>query len=355
MLCGDGVEVLALELHVGSLWLLVYNIYRSQRHQLEAGELLTLAAHTSLLVGGDFNAHHAVLHSLSRANEAGRHLAVLLEDVPYVRLLNTGEATHTWGGRLDLTLVLRDLAAGAAWRERDVTEALQRAADAAIPCARSRRHRPDWWFYNEEVREQNHRVNVHRKLYKRCPNPTNLRLLQDVVAGALEVSLKAKDAKWLEWCSNLSQHTSLGQLWRSIRTASGAAPPRPAAHPHPQQEAERLPRRDYAFRASVEEADDTDRAFTQQELDRAKRRGRGTAAGSDGVLYSMLAHVELDRDAALLALSSQEFENGTPQGSILSPCLFNLMGLLVALPFQDGTVLLSYADDLDLISEKCEG
>ncbi|MPC53776.1 hypothetical protein E2C01_047676 [Portunus trituberculatus] len=76
---------------------------------------------------------------------------------------------------------------------------------------------------------------------------------------------------------------------------SGAAPPRPAAHPQPQQEAERLvtvftargssdqlpprirrlqnhlqPRRDYAVRAAVEEADDTDRAFTQQELDRAK-------------------------------------------------------------------------------------
>ena len=240
--CGDGVEVMALELHVGGLRLLVYNLYRSQRHQLEAGELLTLAAHTSLLVGGDFNAHHPVLHSPSQANEAGRHLAVLLEDVPHVRLLNTGEATHTRGGRLDLTLVSGDLAAGATWRvhptltsdhfatlttlpvappapprppprwntrradwprfqasldewwaayqppedlhqqERDLTEALQRAADAAIPRARNRRHRPDWWFYNEEVREHNHRVNVHRKLYKRRPNPTNLRLLQNVVA-----------------------------------------------------------------------------------------------------------------------------------------------------------------------------
>ena len=123
-------------------------------------------------------------------------------------------------------------------QERDLTAALQRAADVAIPrSAPNRRRRPDWWFYNEEVREHNHRVTVHRKLYKRRPNPTNLRLLQDVVARARQVSLKAREAKWLEWCSTFSQHTSLGQLWRSVRTASGAAPPRPAAHPHPQQEA----------------------------------------------------------------------------------------------------------------------
>ena len=41
---------------------------------------------------------------------------------------------------------------------------------------------------------------------------------------------------------------------------------------------------------------------------------------------------------------------GMPQGNILSLFLFNfLMEQLVALPFQDGTVLLSYADDLALV------
>ncbi|XP_076041806.1 uncharacterized protein LOC143025691 [Oratosquilla oratoria] len=577
--CGEGVEVLALELQVGGIPLLVYNIYRSQRYHLEAGELFSLAAHTSLLVAGDLNAHHPMLQSPSPTNETGRHLAVLLEDIPHIRLLNTGEATHTrGGGRLDLTLASSDLAAGATWqvhptltgdhfatlttlpvappvpplppprwnigradwvsfqasldewwaayqppvdlhqRERDLTAAIERAANAAIPRkAPSRRHRPNWWFYNEEVREHNHRVNIHRKLYKRRPNPTNLRLLQDVVARAREVSLKAREAKWLEWCSSFSHHTSLSQLWKSVKTASGAAPPRPAAHPHPHQEAERLvaefttrgssdqlpgstrrlqqqlrPRRDMAIEEATKEADVTDRPFTPQELEQAKRRGRDTAAGADGVTYSMIAHAGPAGDAALLATvneswmagclppswkeadiqpipkpreptklrpisllsctaktaermvlarlqwrvgplhphifgytrgrstadsiltllnqvnhrpaivvfldlekafelasphailaalvrkgvmgrmlawlrdylqhrramvkfqglksSFQRLENGTPQGGILSPFLFNLlMEQLVALPFHNGTILLSYADDLALV------
>ncbi|KAK3880111.1 hypothetical protein Pcinc_015379 [Petrolisthes cinctipes] len=326
-----------------------------------------------------------MLQSPSPTNETGRHLAVLLEDIPHVSLLNTGEATHTRGGRLDLTLVSSDLAADAIWevhptltsdhfatltslpvappvpprppprwnirradwsrfqaslnewwadyqppddlhqQERDLTAAIQTAATTAIPmCAPSRRHRTDWWYYNDEVREHNHRVNLHRKLYKKRPNPNNLRLLQEVVARARQVSLRAKEDKWLEWCATFSQHTSLGQMWRSVRTASGAAPPRPAAHPHPQQEAERLatiftsrgssnqlplhtrrtqqqlqPHRDEAVREAMEVADMTDRPFSLQELQQAKRRGRDTATGADGVPYSMLAHAGPAGDAAL--------------------------------------------------------
>ncbi|KAK3895196.1 hypothetical protein Pcinc_001056 [Petrolisthes cinctipes] len=337
-----------------------------------------------------------MLQSPSPTNETGRHLAVLLEDIPHVRLLNTGEATHTRGGRLDLTLVSSDLAADAIWevhptltsdhfatltslpvappvpprppprwnirradwsrfqasldewwadyqppddlhqQERDLTAAIQTAATTAIPmCAPSRRHRTDWWYYNDEVREHNHRVNLHRKLYKKRPNPNNLKLLQEVVARARQVSLRAKEDKWLEWCATFSQHTSLGQMWRSVRTASGAAPPHPAAHPHPQQEAERLatiftsrgssnqlplhtrrtqqqlqPHRDEAVREAMEVADMTDRPFSLQELQQAKRRGRDTATRADGVPYSMLAHAGPAGDAALLATLNASWTAG---------------------------------------------
>ncbi|KAK3895214.1 hypothetical protein Pcinc_001074 [Petrolisthes cinctipes] len=110
----------------------------------------------------------------------------------------------------------------------------------------------------------------------------------------------------------------------SLRTASGAAPPRLAAHPHPQQEAERLattfttwgssdqlplhtrrtqqqlkPHGYEALREAMEVADMTDRPFSLQELQQAKRRGRDTATGADGVPYSMLAHAGPAGDAAL--------------------------------------------------------
>ncbi|KAG0713960.1 putative RNA-directed DNA polymerase from transposon X-element [Chionoecetes opilio] len=300
--CGEGVEVLAVQLQLAGLPLLVYNIYSSPRKQLEAGELLSLATHSSVVVAGDFNAHHPLLQSVSPTNAAGRHLAAVLEEVPEVALLNSGEPTHVRGGRLDLTLVSRGLTPGASWRvhptltsdhyavtttlrialllpprhppprwnvhradwvkfqavldewwaryeppddldqrERDLTAAIERAAEAAIPRKVPGRHRRDnWWFYNEEVREQNHLVNIHRKLYRMRPTPTNLELLKEVVRHAREVTWRVREAKWLEWCASFTQHTRLADLWTKLRTASGKRPPNPPAHPQPQQEADRL-------------------------------------------------------------------------------------------------------------------
>ena len=82
---------------------------------LEGGELLSLTTHSSLLVGGDFNAHHPTLQSVSPTNQTGHHLAALLGDIPHAHLLNTGDATHVRGGRLDLTIVSSDLLPGATW------------------------------------------------------------------------------------------------------------------------------------------------------------------------------------------------------------------------------------------------
>lgn len=87
-------------------------------------------------------------------------------------------------------------------QKRDLTAAIHRAADAAIPRnSLGCRHRSNWRFYNEEAQ---HRVNVHRKLYKQRQNPTNLRLLQDLVTRARQVSQRDREAKWLELCASFN-------------------------------------------------------------------------------------------------------------------------------------------------------
>ncbi|KAG0709955.1 hypothetical protein GWK47_023778 [Chionoecetes opilio] len=90
------------ELHVGGLELTVYNLYRSQRHQLEAGELLTMASHTSLLVAGDFKPppHPAV----SVGNQPdGSSLSRVARGGPSHPSPNTGKPTHAGGGGGDWT------------------------------------------------------------------------------------------------------------------------------------------------------------------------------------------------------------------------------------------------------------
>ena len=385
--CGEDVEVMAVQLELPGLPLTVYNVYRGPRGQLEAEEMLSLATHGNVLVGGDFNAHHPVLQSVSPTNPAGRRLAAALEEVPDIALLNNGEPTHVRGGRLDLTLVSRGLAPAASWqvhptltsdhyavattlhvgrllpplppprwnirkanwaafqaaldqwwatyappedldqRERDLTAAIERAAEAAIPRTVPGRHfRQNWWFYNQEVREQNHLVNIHRKLYRRRPTPTNLELLLEVVRHARRVTWRVREAKWLEWCAGFNQHTRLAELWAKLRTASGKRPHRPPAHPQPLQEAERLadmfaargasdqlpapvrglqarlrPAREAAITAARARPDITDQPFTHQELVLAKKV-RDTATGADGVTYTMLAHAGASGEAAVLAL-----------------------------------------------------
>ena len=82
-------------------------------------------------------------------------------------------------------------------QESNLTATTHKPADGTIPrTSPSRCHRPDWWFYSKQVREHNHHVNIHRKLYKKRPNLTTLRLLQEVVncAGGISASQGGKMA-----------------------------------------------------------------------------------------------------------------------------------------------------------------
>ncbi|KAK4326293.1 hypothetical protein Pmani_003157 [Petrolisthes manimaculis] len=79
---------MAIKIRTGSTNLQVYNIYRSQRWELDLSE-----------------------HN----NEAGLHLAIVLEEADNICLLNSGVSTHQAGGRLDLTFVSRDLGHCSKW------------------------------------------------------------------------------------------------------------------------------------------------------------------------------------------------------------------------------------------------
>ena len=75
--------------------------------------------------------------------------------------------------------------------------------------------------------------------------------------------------------------------------------------------------------------------------------------GVKGKLLSWIRHYLTDRKARVIyqgaASMYMTLENGTPQGGVLSPSLFNiLMNVLAKLPYPDGTQHIGYADDIAL-------
>ncbi|XP_076043620.1 uncharacterized protein LOC143026735 [Oratosquilla oratoria] len=177
---------------------------------------------------------------------------------------------------------------------------------------------------------ENHRVNMHRRRYR-----DGLERLREVVAYARQVSRRAKEAKWLEWCASFSRHTRLADLWSKLRTATGGSRSRPPTHPRPQQEAERLANNFAARCASSQlpaqviqtlqrlrlergrlirdgraRPDPADCPFTHRELITARRTGRDTATGADGVTYTMVAHAGPAGEQGILGLINHSWMIG---------------------------------------------
>ena len=394
--CGNEVEIMALRLKLPAMDLVVYNIYRKRDQLLDMGQLLRFATNHPCLIAGDFNAHHPLLHSLSATNAAGIHLARLLEDINTVKLLNDGQPTHVRGGRLDLTIVTAALATGATWtlhqtltsdhfatitdlhvdapdiplpppkwntkkadwnlfrttmdawwnsydpcndlnqREADFTEAITRAADIAIPKTKpAKRKSRDWWFYTPEVREVNRRLTDARKWHQRNPCQETVAFLRNVAQHKREVVREQRTICWLKWCESISHNTTLGTLWKQLKTATGRPPPRRPAHDDPQGEAERLadllvarsstdllpmdvqlrqrelqPARNRALQQACLEETPTDQPFAMQELLYARKGRQDTASGSDGITYSMLQCAGSTADEAYLSLINLSWEEG---------------------------------------------
>ena len=394
--CGEGVEVLAVKIRLARESLTLYNIYKKpQNRMLEIGEVCALASQELILIGGDFNAHHPILSS-PKTNEAGIHIAEVLESCPEIALLNNGEPTHTRGGRLDLTLVTATLSPRVRWEvdptitsdhyginitiqeadrpptaphvprwntkhanwgtfknvlaewcnaysseaedvdtlEAEFTAAINEAADQAIPktTPRTRTHR-DSWYYNEEIKEANHRVNMFRKNFRRNRLQVNLDMLNAAAREARETATRVRHDKWLEWCASFDCHTSLSELWGKLRVATNRSQPRKTHHA-PSEEAERLALefsmrtqssslpvnvRQRQDRLSIPrmantqvkkaEPDCTDREFTVEELKKTRKTSSDTAPGSDLITHSIISNLGPAGELAFLRIINASWKS----------------------------------------------
>ena len=378
--CGDNVEVLAVKLTLQDTNLDIYNIYRNPnpRHtgELDLTQLFAHTSNTNTLITGDFNAHHNILSSISPSNEAGEHIAQVLDDFHNVSILNNGQSTHIRGGRLDLTFISTPLRDSTVWNvhptlmsdhyattisietpplppippppprwnqeladwnifqrelqlwaenyvipdnidifEEQLTAAIHAAADKAMPKKSISRHNfKDSWYYCEEVRMLKTRLNRVRRLYRKRPTPENLELLITVNGDTQEKLSNIRTEKWMEWCTSISQCTSLAKIWKFLKTVSGKYNNTQATHPHPEEEAERLatkfadrtktinlpqetqqiqeqlaPMRNTTIEQACQQTDDTDIPYTIYELRQTYKKGKDTAPGADKITYTMIA------------------------------------------------------------------
>ena len=399
--CGDGVESLAVEIQLPGGSIKIYNIYSKPLcESLDLNQVCATAAQDRVIIGGDFNAHMAMLNPRKRPNAAGIHIAEVLETFPEIALLNTKEPTHVKGGVLDLTfatatmverirwcvddtvtsdhygIVTTLMDAGPAQRphhipkwktdkanwfafqeglarclkdnepnnnnenvdvlEARLIQAINQAASQTIPKTRpwSRTHK-DAWYYNDEIKEVNHRVNMCRKNFRRQRSPDNLALLREAVVDAKETANRVRQEKWLEWCQSFGHQTSLTELWKRVRQATSRQAPK-CTHHDPQSEANRLvlefsartstnnlppmmrekqqnlnPERLALIRDKALEADEADALFSLRELRKSYKSSSGSAPGSDGISHPIISHLGLAGELAFLQVINKSWQTAT--------------------------------------------
>ena len=395
--CGENTEVLAVEIQLKDISIKIYNIYNHINSDLDLGTLFANAENDNYVIGGDFNAHHAALGSISPTNPAGRNIASMLDEFPTITLLNNGEPTHNRGNNLDLTFISESLKHNAEWAihptltsdhfavttklevitipsppippkrnikkakwsvfqkkmeewastyeisqdinkiEKDLVQAIHKAADAAIPMTKPPKQQyKDRWYYNEEVKQIKNEVNKARKQFRRNSTDENRATLREKCNSADTKLKEIKNNKLLEWAENLSNHTSLGQIWKELKWASGKTYTKIPNHPNPKEQAdvlmtkyatrsktEQLPIRTIAkqhhlntkrwerIEAACNTPDVTDEPIKLHEVKATRHKGKDTAPGADKITYSMLDNIgpkstQIYQELATLTLNQKQ-------------------------------------------------
>ena len=393
ILCREGVEIQAVKLYLADTTFVCYNIYGRHAGMLKRSQLMLEAANGKVFIGGDFNTNHHRLESPSQCNRSGIHVMQTIDEMLEVRLLNR-EPTHRDGGRLDLSFITEELYGAASWEahptltsdhfavqisltlskmpppplppkrwnhskvdwhkfkhsvdewittyqpaddinqlEKDLVEALQNAADASVQVVVPTSHQQkDNWYYCPEIKELNARINRVHKIFRRNPTEENYEHLKEVATHVSTETDAIRHDKWLEWCTSLNEHISIGNLWHDLRRIAGKRTAT-GRHQEPLEEANRLAGV-FSGRTSTENLppatmrmqerfdegrwerleaacylpDDTDCPFTIEELRRCKHKGKDTAPGADGISYSMIVNMGPGAEILFLGLINKTWD-----------------------------------------------
>ncbi|KAK4322166.1 hypothetical protein Pmani_007077 [Petrolisthes manimaculis] len=217
------------------------------------------------------------------------------------------------------------------WNESgDLRDAVNKAAEKSIPRKRTGTRHRNYWFYCDEIREQNRRIIKHRKLHRRNPSDKSLSLLQELIRHTKEISRRVRAEKWYEWCSTIDERSKLREMWRNINIATGRM-----ARLDPPKDAERL-NSNFAVRAATtnlpaeiqnrlqqlretrqEKMDETvlkrDEAggpFTSDELFRTRKKCKDTALGDDRITNSIFSALGNGVHTALLTIMNESWGVG---------------------------------------------
>ncbi len=207
----------------------------------------------------------------------------------------------------------------------------QKAVDKAILLTKRSYKHHNYWYYTARVGRTINLVTCHTTFFRADPTNQNKELLREVQYWAREVFTQAKNEAWMEFCSELSEHTSLAKMWGQVSIVMGRSKPKQSIHADPHQRATELIKEfasraaGHALPAHVIELQNTlrplrediimkasnmpdpvyDHPFTAAELTRAVQEGRDTAPESDGIRLSHLTHMGTVASAALLDLDQQ--------------------------------------------------
>ncbi|XP_068223538.1 uncharacterized protein [Palaemon carinicauda] len=253
-------ETLSIQITLVNTTLTVHNIYKASHKHIDATLLFATADTENTVISGDFNAHHTFLNSTQPTNPTGTHLAAVRVDFDRVKLLNdTNIATHSAGGRLDLTFVSENLVPGSTWDLYPVllsdhfginfTVQMEKLPAPPPPLRRWNQDLAKWELFEKHVTswadqydpETNENIdqlqnNIHQgapksrqQLHAREENPRHKteelhRTLLEVTDCAVAVANEVKIQKWLDSCSEMTLTFTREELEKALAKTKNTAP-----------------------------------------------------------------------------------------------------------------------------------